>query len=465
MQKILISLLYPCVCSLSLQAGEKEVPNIILINIDDLGWSDLSFQGSKYYETPNIDRLRQQGLFFPNAYACAANSAPSRACMISGMYSPRHGIYTVNPPDRGRAEKRKLISCPNTEILPDQVITLAESLKAVGYTTCHIGKWHLGDDPLTQGMEVNIGGCMQGHPKSYFAPYHNPSLKDGKAGEFLTDRLTTEAISYLKKQKTGKPFFLYFATYAVHTPLQAPGSLIEKYKNKTSDTAHNNPEYAALIENMDRNIGRLMMAVDSLSLSNNCLIILTSDNGGVYNISRQWPLRAGKGSFYEGGIRVPLIVRWAGITPENATCRQTVSQIDLYPTLMELTGYLVDDQPLDGTNILPLFKGQPQNLEERSLFWHFPAYLERGNEETTDRVFRSRPLSVIRKGDWKLIRNIETGTIELYNIHDDISEKRNLAAREKLTVARLTQELDQWLKNTKAPIPTQLNPKYQMDKQ
>ena len=435
--------------------GKDKMPNIVLINIDDLGWSDLSFQGSKYYETPNIDKLRVEGLFFSQCYAGAANSAPSRASLMTGLYAPRHGVYTVNPPDRGAASDRRLISAENRSTPSSEYILLSEVLQSRGYATCHVGKWHLGEDPTTQGMDVNIGGNKSGHPKSYFSPYKNPNLSDGDIGEFLTDRLTAEAIEFVREQDAERPFFLYFAPYAVHTPLQPKPDIASKYQNKVGAEAHNDYKYAALVESTDYNVGRLL---DVLDKCENTIVILTSDNGGVYNLSKQWPLRAGKGSFYEGGIRVPLIVKWDGHTTANATNNSPVTQLDFYPTLLDIVGADSSSLQLDGVNIRPLIEGEDMDLDDRAIFWHFPAYLEMGNIETTDSQFRSRPLSVIRKGDWKLIKNYETEAIELYNLIDDISEQNNLVSKKQIIVGKLTRELDQWLADTNAPIIFKKNP-------
>lgn len=439
----------------------SEAPNIVLINIDDLGWTDLGCNGSNYYETPNIDKLKSSGIWFSQAYAGAANSAPSRACMLTGLNTPRHGIYTVNPADRGKKELRKLISYPNRESLPEEFQTLPEVLKKAGYQTFHVGKWHVTDNPLECGVDINVAGNHAGHPKSYFSPYKNKDLKDGEKGEFLTDRLGDEAVKLIKKADKSKPYFLYYATYAVHTPLQAPEELIEKYKRKKSDKAHNNPVYAALIEVMDRNIGKILDAINESGQSGNTLIVFTSDNGGVYNISKQWPLRAGKGSFYEGGIRVPMIIYQPGLFEKKVISKVAVCQMDLFPTFMELAGIPLDFKLLDGQSLIPLLRnGNTEYLKERSLFWHFPAYLEGGNIETIDKYFRSRPVSVIHKGDWKLIENYEDSSFELYNLKNDISEKKNLAEIHPDVLCKLKNELDEWKKKVDAPYKFKRNPYY-----
>lgn len=444
-----------------LYAFTGQRPNIILINIDDLGWTDLACNGSDYYETPNIDKLRSLGIWFPQAYAGASNSAPSRACMLTGQYSPRHGIYTVGNPDRGKSEYRKLISVPNRTSLPDGFQILTRVLQEAGYQTFHVGKWHVTENPLACGIEKNIAGNHAGHPRSYFAPYRNANLPDGPDGEYLPDRLGKEAVRLIEEADCTRPFFLYYATYSVHTPLQAEEYLVRKYKEKSPTEAHNNPVYAAMVEAMDRNVGRVLQAVRENGLEGNTLIILTSDNGGVYNISRQWPLRAGKGSFYEGGIRVPLIIYQKGRFERKEIKNVSVSQLDLFPTLLDLADIPSKSLILDGLSLVGLLeKGEDTRFSDRSLYWHFPAYLEGGNNETTDRCFRSRPVSVIRQGAWKLIENYETGIYELYNISDDIGEREDLSGEYPQKVQELSRNLNRWKQEVHAPIPDRLNPDY-----
>lgn len=453
--------LMPLVCNGNLNAQTESRPNIILINIDDLGWTDLSCNGSSYYETPNIDLLKAKGIWFGNAYAGAANSAPSRACMLTGQNTPRHGIYTVGNPDRGKRELRKLISFPNREVLPDGIQILPKVLKQNGYQTFHVGKWHVTENPSDCGIDKNIGGNHAGHPKSYFAPYRNPNIKDGEKGEYLPNRLGDEAAKLIKKADKEKPYFLYYATYAVHTPLQAPKELIEKYRNKPTTEAHNNPVYAALVEAMDHNVGKVLKAVEESGQSDNTVIIFTSDNGGVYDISKQWPLRAGKGSFYEGGIRVPMIVYQPGKYENKKYNDIIVSQLDLFPTILDLCNIPQGSLSFDGISLYSLLVNHhKKELKNRTLFWHFPAYLEGGNKETIDKHFRSRPVSVIRKGKWKLIENYEDKTVELYNITDDLSEKRNLADIKVKKTKHLQALLDSWKQEVSAPIEFKRNPYY-----
>lgn len=453
-------------CGAAASAPAPQQPNIILINIDDFGWADTGYRGSGYYETPNIDRLHSRGISFVNAYAGAANSAPSRACLLTGLNTPRHGVYTVNPAERGRARDRKLVPCANNSAVPENFVLLPQALRDAGYQTCHIGKWHVTSDPTTRGMDVNIGGYEAGHPKTYFSPYRNPNLEDGPVDENLTDRLADEAVRYISSVDRRKPFFLYFATYAVHTPLQGKPELVEKYSRKQPTDAHSNPVYAAMVETMDAAVGRVLAAVEENGISENTLIVFTSDNGGVYHISRQWPLRAGKGSFYEGGIREPFIIYQKGRYEGGVEYDHPVSQLDLYPTFAALAGARPDID-FDGVSLLPfLDEGKSRYLDRRTLYWHFPAYLEayKGLNEARDPLFRARPLSVIRRGEWKLIHNYEDGVDELYNLADDPSEKHDVAAAHPSVVRRLHADLKKWLEKTHAPIPTELNPKYEPEK-
>jgi arylsulfatase A-like enzyme len=441
----------------------QERPNIVYINIDDLGWTDLACYGSTYYETPNIDQLVSRGMMFTDAYASASNCAPSRAGLMSGQYSPRYGIYTVGTSERGRSKDRKLIPVKNNTTLPDSIVTLAEVLKNAGYITASMGKWHLGDDPKTQGFDINVGGTHAGHPKSYFSPYRNKNLKDGPVGEYLTDRLTKEGISFIRTHKD-EAFFLYMTYYTVHTPLQGKKEIIQKYKNKPVSESHNNATYAAMVETMDTNVGRLIKILEELDLIKNTLIIFTSDNGGLQTVSKQTPLKYGKGSYYEGGTRVPLIVRWDGRIKPKTVSKTPVINLDFYPTLLEISNISPEkDQILDGKSLVPVLFDQKE-LEQRPLFWHFPVYLEAGKgfDELTGRdvLFRTRPGSAMRYGKWKLHQYFEDGAVELYDLENDITEKHDLSKNKPEITTALLKILDTWREEVNAPVPEELNPDY-----
>jgi len=460
-----VSLAASCVSGYSSETntGQNEKPNIVFIMVDDLGWKDVGFMGSNYYETPNIDKLAGQGVVFTNAYANAPNCAPTRACLMTGQYTPRHGIYTVNNPDRGESRYRKLIPVPNKTILDVGFVTLAETMKSAGYRTGMMGKWHLGEGeetgPEGQGFDVNIGGCHKGHPATYFSPYKNEFIEDVTDGEYLTDRMTDEAIKFIEESKDG-PFFLYLPYYAVHTPIQPKPEVKKKYEGKPADGKQNNPDYAAMVETVDAGVGKIMKKLDELKLTGNTIVFFFSDNGGVGGITDMSPLRGSKGMLYEGGIREPMIVRWPGEVNPGTRCDIPVISVDFYPTFLEIAGIKKPkDLIMDGENILPLFTGK-KKFKKRELFWHFPAYLQATKRFLPGLIWRTTPVSVIRKGDWKLLEFFEDGHLELYNLKKDISETNNLAEQMPGKARTLHKKLLKWRVKVNAPVPTELNPDY-----
>jgi arylsulfatase A-like enzyme len=442
-----VSLLLPGCAGNALQSLPGRKLNFVFILIDDLGWKDLGFMGSRYYETPNIDKLADEGVVFTNAYSNAPNCAPTRACLMSGQYTPRHGIYTVGTSERGKSELRKLIPTPNKTELDTRIVTIPEALKLAGYTSACIGKWHLGDEspyrPIDRGFDV----AFERIRRSHFT----------EEGEYLTDKLTDEAIEFIETGKN-RPFFLYLSHHAVHTPIQAKKQLIEKYKKKKPTDAHNNPTYAAMIESLDQNVGRLMAKLDELGLRDNTVVFFFSDNGGYANATSMVPLRGSKGMLYEGGIRVPMIVRWPGVTKPGGVCEVPVIGVDFYPTMLDMAGVL---QPsghiLDGMSIVPLLKGK-KTLNRKAIFWHFPAYLEPYNDQQWP--WRTTPAGAVRQGDWKLVEFFEDGTIELYNLKNDLSEKNNLVETMPEKAKGLHRMLVEWRKSVNAPVPTKMNPDY-----
>ncbi len=444
-------------------AGRRP-PNVVFIFIDDMGWRDVGFMGSRYYETPNIDKLAGQGMVFTNAYSNAPNCAPARACLLSGWYGPRHGVYTVDSSERGQSKFRKLIPIENTTVLDPKIVTIAEAIKRAGYVSASIGKWHLGSDPQSgpkaRGFDVNVAGFSAASPPGgYFAPYKNRELPDGPPREYLTDRLTDEALKFIEANKD-RPFFLYLPHYAVHTPLQAKAELIEKYKKKAGSNGQDNATYAAMIESTDQGVGRIMAKLDELNLADNTIVFFFSDNGGVKGITSNEPLRGGKGMLYEGGIREPTIVRWPGVTRLGSTCGEPVIGIDFYPTILEMTGAPKPaGKVLDGVSIVPLLKGA-KSLTREAIFWHFPAYLQGKAEGARDPHFRTRPAAAVRAGDWKLIEYFEDGALELYNLRDDIGEQKNLAETLPEKAKELHKLMLAWRKTLNAPVPTELNPEY-----
>ena len=440
-------------------------PNIVFILADDLGASDLGCYGSDFYETPHIDQLASQGVKFDQAYAAGANSAPSRACLMTGMYTPRHGVYTVSPSERGNETERQLIPIGNTDDVAASFTTIAEALKTSNYQCAHVGKWHMGDDedgtgPLSQGFDLNIGGDRAGSPYSYFYPYCNKAkskchwaLTNGDDGEYLTDRLTQEAESFIRHRDKNRPFFLYLSHYAVHVPLSAPNNLVDKYKHKKPGNYQNNPVYAAMIEKLDDGVGRINALIEELNLSDNTIFVFCSDNGGTNLATDNFPLRGEKGTPYEGGIRVPLIIKYPSKLKQGQSTNIPVINIDFFPTFVD-EAQAKRPKGLDGVNLFDLLSSK--SPKKRDLFWHFPAYLEsyKGNG------FRAKPYTIIRSGDWKLIYDYETKQSQLFNLKDDLSEQQDLALQLPVKRKDLERKLFSWIAAVKAPVPTQLNPKY-----
>jgi arylsulfatase A-like enzyme len=460
-------------------------PNVIFILIDDLGWRDLGCYGSPFYETPQIDRLSVEGMRFTDAYAAAPVCSPTRASILSGKYPATVGVTDwidwggFVHPARGR-----LIDAPYIDHLPLREYSLPKALKAAGYHTWHVGKWHLGSAayyPDQQGFDVNIGGCAAGLPSSgYWSPWRIPTLDDGPPGEYLTDHLTDEAIGLIQNND-GQPFYLNLWHYAVHTPLQAPLHLIKKYDLKakalgldqqpafeegaffpcahkkdqriTRRLLQSDPVYAAMIENLDANIGRLLQAVDEAGLTQNTIVIFTSDNGGLATAegspTSNAPLAEGKGWMYEGGTRVPLLVKWPGVTAPGTVCDVPVSSPDFYPTMLEMAGLdLLPEQHRDGVSMLPLLQGHG-TLERPAIFWHYPHYGNQGGI----------PGSSIRYGEYKLIEFFEDRRMELYDLRQDIGEEHDLAPTNPDLVARLHSLLTEWREQVEARIP-EPNPDY-----
>ena len=441
---------------------EIQKPNFVLINVDDLGWKDLGYTGSQYYETPNIDQLSRSGMVFTNGYASAANCAPSRASLMTGKWITRHGIYTVASSERGETRYRKLIPTKNTITLPKKFPTIASILAEAGYTTCHSGKWHLSSSPLDYGFNINIGGGHNGHPGSYYPPYGNVKI-NGDTTQYLTDAIMGNILQLIDTVKS--PFFLYYAPYAVHTPIHPVTSLLPKYHNKSEWEGQGNVDYATMVENLDTNIGYLMNLLKSRELLKNTLIVFTSDNGGLYGITKQRPLRAGKGSYYEGGIRVPYIFRWDGKIKENTSNISPISNLDLFPTLLEIAGIDATSYNPDGLNLIPILTDESDPIN-RSLYWHFPIYLQAYNvndNENRDSLFRTRPGSVIRTGKWKLHYYFEDDGIELYNLEEDISERNNIAIENPEKTGELLSLLKDWWLSTNAPIPDEKNPEFEFE--
>jgi len=334
-------------------------------------------------------------------------------------------------------------------------------MKNVGYVTSNFGKWHIGNDPVQQGVDVNIGGSGKGNPgrEGYFSPYQIDFIEDGPTGEYLTDRLTNEAIQFINQQRDTS-FFLYLPYYTVHTPIMGKQNWITHYKGKIGHAGHNNPTYGAMISALDENVGRLIHHLKKLNLYRDCLFMLTSDNGGLQRVTKQYPLRAGKGSYYEGGIRVPFVIKWTGKVLKNKVNSSRISQLDLYPTLQEILQPSQKALALSGQSLLPLFQGE--SWKNRSLYFHFPIYLQSSFsiEGLRDPLFRTRPGSVIIDGDWKLHHYFEEDGIELYHLKEDEGERNNVAQQYPNLRDSLFKKLELWRQTEDAAMPTASNTLY-----
>jgi len=431
-------------------------PNILLILADDLGWADVGCYGSKYYETPNIDRLAAQGMRFTDAYAACGVCSPTRASLLTGKYPARLHL-TDWIPGEGNAATNRLEVPAWRQYLPLEEVTIARALKSAGYVTASIGKWHLGGTnyyPEHQGFDINIAGSDIGHPASYFWPYIGKRRTvsglqaGGRRGEYLTDRLTDEAERFITANRN-KPFFLYFSHYAVHLPLQAKPSLVEKYKAKSTSGGQTNAVYAAMIESLDDSVGRLLRKLEALGLQERTVVIFMSDNGGLWpQATSNAPLRAGKGYAYEGGVREPFIIKWPGATQPGSVCSVPVSSIDFFPTFLEMAGVQVPG-PVDGLSLVPLLR-QTGSISRDALYWHYPHYW--GGHAV-------RPFGSVRAGDWKLIEFYEDMRVELYNLREDPGETRDLAADKQEKAAELRASLHRWRLAVDAQMPTP-NPNY-----
>lgn len=442
------------------RAAETRAPNIIFFLIDDWGWTDAACFGSKLYETPNIDRLAAQGMKFTQAYAACTVCSPTRSAVMTGKYPARLHITDWIAGHNRPFAKLKI---PEWRMeLPLEEKTIAEELKARGYATGLFGKWHLGNEnfwPEHQGFDVNVGGCSMGSPGSYFPPYRIPTIKDEVPGEFLSDRLTRDAVKFIEANRT-RPFYLYFPHYAVHTPIAGKPEVIAKYERKLASGKYNqtNAVYAALVESVDDSVGTVMKKLAELKLEENTIVVLTGDNGGLSGTvnaqgwrpgpTRNDPLRLGKGSAYEGGVRVPLVVKWPGVTRAGSVNEAPVISVDFFPTLLEVADGKPPAVSNDGESIVALLKGG-HRLKRDTIYWHYPHY----------HPGSATPYSAVREGDWKLIHFFEDDHVELYDLKNDLSEKSDLAAAQPAKVAALRTKLDAWRTQVGAQLPTK-NPNY-----
>ncbi|MFT5522495.1 MAG: arylsulfatase A [Pirellulaceae bacterium] len=429
---------------------QAEKLNFIFLLVDDWGWTDGGCFGSDVYETPNMDQLAATGMRFTNGYAACTVCSPTRASVMSGKYPPRTGVTNW-------------ISDASMKLRHEEV-TIAEVLKTAGYKTAHVGKWHLAPRgapdvadyyPEDQGFDINVAGNHWGAPGSYFHPYTRGTRtlgtmpKGGKEGDFLTDRLTDEAIEIIDDWKDD-PFFLYFPYYAVHTPIEGRPDLVEHYKAKIKPgSRHKNAKYAAMVHAVDLSVGRITKRLEELGIADRTAIFLTGDNGGLDrkgNPTENTPLRAGKGSAYEGGVRVPTVVKWPGVTPEGSVNNTPVISVDYYPTMLAMAGLKGDakhNKMVDGVDLSTILKDPKSNLGRDELYWHYPHSHGGG----------AKPHGAIRDRDWRLVRFYGSGNVELYNLAEDISEKNDLAAQMPDIANRLNDKLSVWLKDTGAKFP------------
>ena len=457
----------PCLIALLAFAsfcGAETKPNVVFILVDDLGWTDLSSYGSDLYETPHIDRLAKQGMRFTSAYAACTVCSPTRASIMTGKYPA-----TLHITDwiTGHLKPHGKMAIPEwTKFLPPDAYTLADALHDAGYRTAHMGKWHLGETeefwPENQGFDINLGGWKVGQPqrnetaRGYFSPYGNPRLDDGPNGEYLTERLANEAATFIEANKD-RPFFLNLWLYNVHTPLQAAADKVAKYEAKIfPDARHRSATYAAMVEHMDDAVGKVMATLEKLDLAKNTIVVFTSDNGGLVDnrgkdtVTLNAPLRSGKGDAYEGGVRVPLIVRYPGKIPAGTRSSELAISPDFYPTLMTLTGTSpAESVAFDGADLSPVLTGSSTSSGRDAVFFHYPHYHTEG----------ATPYSAIRKGQWKLIEFYEGSRVELYDLARDPGESTNLASSAPGKRDELFADLAVWKIRTGAQLPS-LNPDY-----
>ena len=459
-------------------AGAPDRPNVVLILIDDLGWADTGVYGSAFYETPHVNRLAADGVRFTRAYAASPVCSPTRSSIMSGKHPARLN-QTDWIPGAGDAPDHRLRTVQDTNRLPRSEVTIAEALGDNGYVTGHIGKWHLGAEghqPEDQGFDVNVAGNRHGSPPDYFWPYERGDYQlealaaTGEEGEYLTTRLGEEAVAFIEEHRD-EPFFLHLAHYAVHTPLQAPDSLVRKYRAK-ADTmqrpdgpvvgeehghkwlrVQNDPVFAAMVETMDRTVGRVRAALREADVAEETIVIFTSDNGGLATVrpsTSNVPLRAGKGWLYEGGTRVPFIVHWPGVTAPGRVSRTPVTSTDLYDTIAEMTGTPVPgNQGIDGRSLVPVLRGRRETIDRERLYWHYPHYHGGGNV----------PSGALRSGPYKLVQYFGSGEVELYDLSRDLREHSDLSGERPALTDSLRRALRSWRERVDAQMPTP-NPNY-----
>lgn len=463
-----------CFSMMTFHVHAADRPNVVFILADDLGWRDLSIQGSTFYETPNIDRIGREGMRFKQGYATCQVCSPSRASIMTGKYPARLAITDWIGAAEGTDWKRntKLLPAHYHHQLSQDETTLAEAFKEGGYRTFFAGKWHLGGEgsfPEDHGFDINVGGHHRGSPPGgFFSPYSNPKMESGPNGEYLPLRLGKETSKFIEEHKD-EPFLAYLSFYMVHAPLETTQSLWSKYRDKASRQpkpdhrfvidrtspvrqVQDNPVYGGMVEAMDQAVGMVLETLDRLGLADNTIVVFTSDNGGVSagdgKATSNLPLRGGKGRQWEGGIREPYFIKWPGVVAGNSASDVPAIGTDFYPTLMEMVGLpLRPEQHVDGVSLVPVLKGG--TIKKRPLFWHYPHYGNQGGE----------PSSIMREGDWKLIFYHEDGRCELYHLPNDPGEQNDLSSENKERVTEMFEKLVAWMQSTDARMPY-LNPAF-----
>lgn len=432
--------------------GPIQPPNVILIVVDDMGWRDAGFMGSKFYLTPHMDALAREGVAFSDAHSAGPNCAPSRASLQTGRYTPRHGILTVLNKRRGKRSRRTLLVPDSRTVLEDEEVTLGEVFSAAGFATGHIGKWHLGPDPKTQGYQSNFGGGQWGNPPGgYHPPLKLPGTEDAAKDAYLTELEGDAALAFIQEHRSG-PFFLHLSHYAVHTPIQPPKGGAAAFNRRAKDGGQKNAGYAAMLFTVDQQLGRIRQLLSKLQLRERTLIVLTSDNGGHGKVTSMLPLAGWKGSLREGGIRVPLVFHQPGRIDADRRQDTPVHHVDLMPTLTAWCGIPGPGASveLDGLDISCLVKGV-SDLPERALYWHFPRYLEGSSPD--DPRWRTTPCSVIRQGRWKLVEFFDDGRRTLHDLDADLGEAHDLAQEYPERVKRMGRKLDTWRTEINAALP------------
>lgn len=461
MARILVCLF--AVACLVPAAGTR--PNFLFVLVDDLGWSDLGIYGSDLHRTPRIDSFAESAMRFTNAYSASPVCSPTRASILTGRHPARLQMTVWREAARRPPTDRRLLPPVARDSLPHEEVTVAEALQQEGYLTAHVGKWHLGTAEYyaqTQGFSYDIGGSLWGAPQTFFFPYagsrpfsglrYVPHLADGHQGEYLTDRLTDEAIRILRREKE-QPFFLHMAYHTVHTPIEGkPDDVRSAAARIRAGLRHRNPQYAAMVEALDRNVGRLLDTLEDLGVADETVVFLTSDNGGYIGrydglqVTDNSPLRSGKGSLYEGGIRVPLLIRWPGVTEPGSISPSPVSSIDYYRTILamaDVEGDREHNRSVDGIDLGPLLRDASTTTDRAALYFHYPHYYA-----------TTTPVSAVRVDDWKLLRYYEGPRVELYSLKEDLGEQRDLAAERPGLAAALARRLEHWLESAGAQHPS-----------